>query len=288
MHQRYQKVLLIALFFIVIISNSVYMLDQRQSALVLQFGDPIGQHMNPGLHLKIPIIQNVLKFDKRIQHLTFSPGDASELMAMDQKTMKMDAFAKYRIIDPLKFYQSVQNDQKLKMRIGAVIESSVREVVGTFPFVDVLGVKRPLITDKITTLVRKQAKNFGIEIVDVRIIRVNLPDKTRNAVYERMRTDRLKEAKEIRAQGAEEALVIKASADKEKAIIIADAKKQSEILKGEGDAAAVKIFSRVVNLDPEFFAFYRSLEAYKNVFKKETSSFVISTDSKFMKYFGAE
>ena len=233
-------------------------------------------------------MQNVIKFDKRIQHLTFSPGDSSELMAMDQKTMKLDAFAKYRITNPLKFYQSVQNDQKLKMRIGSVIESTVREVVGTFPFIDVLGSKRADITSKITESVRKQAENFGIDILDVRIVRVNLPDKARLAVYERMRTDRLKEAKEIRAQGAEKSLEIKADADKEKTIILAEAKKQSEILKGSGDAAAIKIFSSAVSIDPEFFNFYRSLEAYKNTFKSGNSSIVMSSDSPFMKYFGEQ
>jgi membrane protease subunit HflC len=207
-------------------------------------------------------------------------------MAMDQKTMKLDAFAKYRIVNPLKFYQSVQNDQKLKMRIGSVIESSVREVVGTFPFIDVLGNKRTTIIDKITNLVKKQAENFGIDIIDVRIIRIGLPDKAREAVYNRMRTDRMKEAKEIRAQGAEEALAIKANADKEKVIIIAEAKKQSEILKGDGDAAAIKIFSGAVSNDPEFFNFYRSLEAYKNSLKGNNSTVVISSDSPFMKYFG--
>jgi len=268
-----------------IISSSVYILDQRQTALVLQFGEPIRQHIEPGLKFKIPLMQNVIKFDRRIQHLVFNPGDASELMAIDQKTMKLDAFAKYRITNPLKFYQSVQNDQKLKMRIGSVIESSVREVIGTFPFIDILGSKRTDITRKITEVVRKQAENFGIDIIDVNIVRVSLPDKAREAVYNRMRTDRLKEAKEIRAQGAEEALGIKANADKEKTIILAEATKQAEILKGDGDAASIKIFASAVNSDIEFFSFYRSLEAYKNTFKSDNSSVVISSDSPFMKYF---
>ena len=273
------------LLFLMIMSSSVYILDQRQTALVLQFGEPIRQHIEPGLKFKIPLMQNVVKFDRRIQHLVFSPSEASELMAMDQKTMKLDAFAKYRITNPLKFYQSVQNDQKLRMRIGSVIESSIREVVGTFPFIDVLGSKRVDITNKITSLVKKQAENFGIDIIDVRIVRINLPDKARDAVYNRMRTERLKEAKEIRAQGAEEALGIKANADKDKSIILAEANKQAEMLKGQGDAESIRIFSSVVSSDPEFFSFYRSLEAYKNIFNKENSSIVISSDSSFMKYF---
>lgn len=288
MTNKMYQIIGVLLLFIMVISSSIYVLDQRQTALVLQFGEPIRQHLEPGLKFKIPLMQNVIKFDKRIQHLTFSPGDSSELMAMDQKTMKLDAFAKYRITNPLKFYQSVQNDQKLKMRIGSVIESTVREVVGTFPFIDVLGSKRADITNRITESVKKQAENFGIDILDVRIVRVNLPDKARLAVYERMRTDRLKEAKEIRAQGAEKALEIRADADKEKTIILAEAKKQSEILKGNGDAEVIKIFSSAISVDPEFFNFYRSLEAYKNAFKSDNSSMVISSDNPFMRYFVAQ
>ena len=279
------KVISLLLLVITVLSSSVYMLDQREIALVLQFGEPIRQHIEPGLKFKIPLLQNVVKFDKRIQHLAFSPGDASELMALDQKTMKLDAFAKYRITNPLKFYQSVQNDQKLRMRMVSVVESNVREVVGTFPFIDVLGTKRVDITEKITALVKKQAENFGVDIIDVRIVRVNLPDKARDAVYNRMRTDRLKEAKEIRAQGAEEALAIKADAEKEKTIILAEAKKQSEILKGDGDASVIKIFSTAIGNDSEFFSFYRSLEAYKGAFSKGNSSLVMSSNSPFMKYF---
>ena len=270
----------------ILLSSSVYVLDQRHSSLVLQFGDPIAQHMDPGLKFKIPLLQNVVIFDKRIQHLSFSPDESTEVMAMDQKTMKLDAFAKYRIIDPLKFYQSVQTEQKLKMRIGSVIESSIREVIGTVLFIDILGNKRDQITARITDLVKKQAKNFGIEILDVRIIRVNLPDKARSSVYQRMRTERQKEAMEIRATGSEEANIIRATAERERTILLAEAKKTSEILKGTGDAAATEIFASAANKDPKFFSFYRSLKAYENSFASNNSSIVLSSDSPFMKHFG--
>ena len=280
------RVVGILLLAFTVISSSVYVLDQRHSALVLQFGDPIAQHMDPGLKFKIPLLQNVIMFDKRIQHLSFSPDESTEVMAMDQKTMKLDAFAKYRITDPLKFYQSVQTEQKLKMRIGSVIESSIREVIGTVLFIDVLGSKRDQITARITDLVKKQAKNFGIEILDVRIIRVNLPDKARSSVYQRMRTERQKEAMEIRATGSEEANIVKANAERERTILLAEAKKTSEIIKGAGDAAAVEIFANAANKDPKFFSFYRSLQAYENVFNTNGSSIVLSSDSPFMKHFG--
>lgn len=270
---------------IMVLSSSLYVLDQREYALVLQFGDVVSEEKEPGLKIKIPLIQNVVFFDNRIQHLTFSPGESSEVMALDQKTMKLDAFAKYRIVDPLKFYQSTQNEQRFKMRIGAIMESSIREVIGTFLFIDVLGTHRNDITKKVTELVNSHAINFGVEIIDVRIVRVNLPDKAKNAVYERMRTERQKEAAEIRAQGAEEAQVIKAGADRDRTVILAEANKSAEILKGQGEAEAIRIFSNSFGQDPEFFGFSRSLEAYKNAFLDANTKFILSSDSEFAKYF---
>lgn len=277
---------IIAIPFIVIaiiLMNSLYILDQRQYALVLQFGQPVAEELEPGLKFKLPLIQNVIFFDKRIQQLSFSPGESSEVVALDQKTMKLDAFTKYRVTNPLKFYQSVQDERKFRMRIGSVVESSIREVIGTILFIDVLGAKRDSVTKKITELVNHQAESFGVNIVDVRIIRINLPDKSKNAVYGRMRAEREKEAKEIRAQGAEEAQIIKANAEKEKTIILAEAKKQSEIVRGEGDGEAIKVFANAFTQDPEFFNFYRSLEAYKNTFK-DTTTMVLSSDNTFLKY----
>lgn len=270
---------------IMVLSSSLYVLDQREYALVLQFGDVVSEEKEPGLKIKIPLIQNVVFFDNRIQHLTFSPGESSEVMALDQKTMKLDAFAKYRIVDPLKFYQSTQNEQRFKMRIGAIMESSIREVIGTFLFIDVLGTHRNDITKKVTELVNSYAVNFGVEIIDVRIVRLNLPDKAKNAVYERMRTERQKEAAEIRAQGAEEAQIIKAGADRDRTVILAEANKSAEILKGQGEAEAISIFSNSFGQDPEFFGFSRSLEAYKNAFLDANTKFILSSDSEFAKYF---
>lgn len=288
MKNKFYKFAILIIVVCTVLLSSVYVLDQRQFALVLQFGEPVRQVLDPGLQFKIPIIQNVVFFDKRIQTLPFSPGDSSEVVALDQKTMTLDAFAKYKIVDPLKFYQSVQDEKKFKMRITSVLESSIREVVGSGLFIDVLSSKREAITEKVTAVVNREAERFGVEVLDVRIVRVNLPDKSRNAVYQRMRTDREKEAKEIRATGAEEAQIIRANADREKTVLLAEAQKQSSIVRGEGDAAAVTISSKSFSQDPDFFNFYRSMNAYKEVFSVENpsdSTIFISSDSEFLKYF---
>ena len=279
----------LAVFIVVfIIFNSVYILDQRQSALVLQFGEPMREVHEAGLQFKIPGIQKVLFFDNRIQNLIFSPGASSELMAMDQKTMTMDAFAKYKITDPLKFYQSVQNEQKFKMRIGSILESSIREVVGTIPFIDVLTAKRNEMNQQITNLVNDQAQHFGIDVLDVRVIRVNLPEKAQNAVYGRMQTERVKEATEIRARGAEEANIITASAERDRAILLADARKQAEVLKGEGEAEAARIFATAANQDADFFTFYRTMQAYKTSLLNSNTTLVLTPDSDFLKYISGQ
>lgn len=269
------------LFVIIILSSTLYVVDQRQIALILQFGEPVGKVTTPGLHAKVPFIQNVIYFDNRIQNLT---ADTKEVIAQDQKTMRVDAFTKYKIVDPLKFYETAKDERNFKTRLESILDSSLRQVLGAVPFKALLSKERVVLMYKIRDLVDKQAKGFGVDIVDVRIMRADLPEESRNAVYKRMRTEREKEAKEIRAQGGEESKIIQAIADKKSAIILADAQKQANILKGEGDAEAIKIFAKSFNADPEFFQFYRSLQAYRNSIHKDTDIMVISSDSKFLKY----
>ncbi len=268
----------------VLITNSAYILDQRQYALILQFGEPVATTLKPGLNFMIPFIQQRKFFDNRIQNISFSSGDSSEVVASDQKTMRMDAFAKYRIVDPKQFYQAVQNERSLKIRMGSVIESTIREVVGSVSFSDILGDKRTAIMTRIVTEVNRQMQAFGVDILDVRITRVSLPEKARNAVYERMRTDREKEAKDIRARGSEESQIIKANADKEKVTILAEARKQADITKGEGDAEVIKIFAGIYNQDPEFFSFYRSLQAYRTSLGNGDTTLILSSDNQFLTY----
>ncbi|WP_323732718.1 protease modulator HflC [Candidatus Bandiella euplotis] len=280
-----KNIFLIGLVVVVIfVGNSLYVLDQRETAIIIQFGKVVGEELEPGLKFKLPIIQNVRFFDKRIQNLSFNMSDNSEVVALDQKTMKVDAYAKYKIIDPKKFYETAQDEMKFKARLESIVESGIREVMGQVKFKDILGVKRAEIRENVVKLVNEDSKKFGVDVIDVRLIRVNLPDKTRNAVYERMRTEREKEAKEIRAIGNQESEIIKATSDKERAVIIAESKKQAEIIKGHGDATAINIYANAYNKDKDFYEYYKSLEVYKNSFG-ENSSLVVSSENKFLRYF---
>lgn len=275
-------IILIGALFLLI--NSVYILDQRQYDIVIQFGDIVREDKTPGLKFKIPFIQNSVFFDNRIQTIVFSAGDDREVVSADQKTMKLDAFSKYRILDPMKFFVTVRDENTLRTRMIALMESSVREVIGSTKFSDVLGINRSIVMENITAIVKDQMLQFGIEVLEVRITRIALPEKARNAVYARMQTDRQKEANEIRATGSEEGQKIRADAEKQRVVMIADAKKQAQTLLGEAEAKAIQTVADAVGKDIEFFDFYKSMEAYKNSFSKSDTKIVMSTDSPFLKY----
>ncbi len=276
-------VILGGLVFLVI--NSVYILDQRQFDIVVQFGDVIREDKEPGLKFKIPFIQDTIFFDNRIQTIVFTAGDESEVVSSDQKIMKLNAFSKYRISDPLKFLVTVRDENTLRARMMALVESAVREVVGSTKFNDVLGANRIIVMQKITSVVKEQMLKFGIEVLEVRITRIAFPEKARDAVYARMRTDREKEASEIRATGSEEGQKIKADAEKQKSVMLANAKKESQTLIGEAEAIAIKTIADAVGKDIDFFDFYKTMEAYKNSFGKSDTKIVIGTDNPFLKYF---
>jgi membrane protease subunit HflC len=264
------------------ISNSFYILDQRQTALILQFGDFVREEKEAGLKFKVPFIQDLLFFDHRIQNLS---ADTTEVIASDQKTMRVDAFTKYKIKDALQFYKRAKDEKGFKARLSPILDSSLRQVLGEVEFRALLSHQRSEMMTKITAIVNEQAKDFGVEIVDVRIMRADLPDKSREAVYDRMRSDREKEAKEIRAEGAEQAQKIIATAEKDKLVTLAEASKKSEIMRGEGDAEAIKSFANAFGRDPEFFDFYRSMQAYRKSIGKDSAKMVLSPDNEFMKYF---
>ncbi len=278
------KIIVIAILLVVlmVVSSSFYVVDQRQMALVIQFGDPVALKTTSGLKFKIPFIQKVVFFDNRIQNLI---ADTKEVIASDQKTMRVDAFTKYRIVDGLKFYQTVRSEVNFKNRLDSIVESSLRQVLGEVPFQALLSPQRRVLMNKIKELVDAQAQSFGVRVVDVRIMRADLPEESRNAVYNRMRTDREKEAREIRAQGTEESKKIKAIARKEETVILAEARRNADIIKGEGDAQATEVFAKAYSKDPEFYEFYRSMEAYKKTIGKDTDTMLLSSDSKFMRYF---
>jgi membrane protease subunit HflC len=258
---------------------SIIIVKEVNQAIILQFGDPKRIIMKPGLNFKIPFIQNVVYLDKRILNLDTPP---EEVIASDQKRLIVDAFARFQIVDPLKFYISVGDERVARSRLSTIINSRIRNVLGQEELSKDRSKQMELIKEGVNT----EAQNFGISIVDVRIKRADLPQANSDAIYRRMQTEREREAKEFRAKGAEMAVTITSTADKEVTVILADAQKQSEIMKGEGDGERNKIFAEAFGQDPEFFAFYRSMQAYGKAFNAGETSMILSPDSEFFKFFG--
>ena len=279
------KKFLIALIILVAatIYFSVFIVKEVNQAIVLQFGDPKRIIMNPGINFKIPFIQNVVFLDKRILNLDTPP---EEVIASDQKRLIVDAFARFQIVDPLKFYISVGNERVARSRLSTIINSRIRSVLGTQELQTLLSKDRSKQMASIQEGVNNEAENFGIKIVDVRIKRADLPQANSDAIYKRMQTEREREAKEFRAKGAEMAAEITANADKEVTVILANAEKSSQILKGEGDGRRNKIFADAFGQDPEFFAFYRAMQAYEKALIGGETSLILSPDSEFFKFFG--
>jgi len=255
---------------------------QTDIALVLEFGKPIRVIDKPGLQYKLPY-QNVVTYDRRI--LDFEPA-AEEVSASDQKRLVVDTYARFKIIDPLQFFQSVLTEQAADTRLASIISASLRRVVGNVDLQAVISVQRANIMRQIRDDVNSQAKGFGIDVIDVRLRRADLPEGNGQAVYERMKAERQREAAQYRAQGAQQAQQIRADADRQRVEILADAQKQSQILRGQGDAENIKISADAYGNDPNFFAFYRSLQAYRDSLSGPGTTLVLSPDSEFFKYLG--
>jgi len=262
---------------------SIFIVKEINQSIVLQFGDPKKIILKPGINFKIPFIQNVVYLDKRILNLDAPP---EEVIASDQKRLIVDAFARFQIVDPLKFYISVGNERVARSRLSTIINSRIRSVLGTQRLQTLLSADRTNQMALIQDGVNNEAEKFGIKIVDVRIKRADLPPANSEAIYRRMQTEREREAKEFRAKGAEMAITITSTADKEVTVILADAQKKSEIMKGEGDGLRNKIFADAFGKDPEFFAFYRAMQAYEKALIGGETSLILSPDSEFFKFFG--
>ena len=262
---------------------SIFIVKEINQAIVLQFGDPKRIILKPGLNFKIPFIQNVVYLDKRILNLDAPP---EEVIASDQKRLIVDAFARFQIVDPLKFYISVGNERVARSRLSTIINSRIRSVLGTQRLQTLLSADRTNQMALIQEGVNNEAEKFGIKIVDVRIKRADLPPANSEAIYRRMQTEREREAKEFRAKGAEMAITITSTADKEVTVILANAEKESQIMKGEGDGKRNNIFANAFGQDPEFFAFYRAMQAYEKALIGGETSLILSPDSEFFKFFG--
>ncbi len=280
-----KKIFLPLIIIVAVVSYfSIFIVKEINQAIVLQFGDPKKIIMEPGLNVKIPFIQNVVFLDKRILNLDAPP---EEVIASDQKRLIVDAFARFKIVDPLKFYISVGNERVARSRLSTIINSRIRSVLGQQELQTLLSKDRTKQMSLIQEGVNNEAANFGIKIVDVRIKRADLPQANSEAIYRRMQTEREREAKEFRAKGAEMAVTITSTADKEVAVILAEANKNSEIMKGEGDGLRNKIFADAFGKDPEFFSFYRAMQAYEKALIGGDTSLILSPDSEFFKFFGS-
>ena len=263
--------------------QSIFIVQEINQAIVLQFGDPKKIVTKSGLNFKLPFIQNVAYLDRRVLNLDNPP---EEVIAADQKRLIVDAIARFKIVDPLKFYISVGNERVARQRLATIINSRIRGVLGKQDLATLLSKDRAKQMSIIQNDVNTEAKNFGIEIVDVRIKRADLPQANSEAIYARMQTERQREAKEFRAQGAESATRITSTADKEVTVILANAKKKSEIMKGEGDGQRNKIFADAFGKDPQFFSFYRAMQSYEKALIGGDTSLILSPDSDFFKFFG--
>jgi membrane protease subunit HflC len=263
--------------------SSVYTVHQTEQALVLQLGKPINVVSKPGLKFKVPFMQNVMFYDRRV--LDLDPA-AEEMIASDKKRIVADSYARYRITDPLKFFQAVGNETVLRQRLGRVINASMRSVIGSYSLPALLTIQRVKIMAEIQNQVNKEARQFGIEVIDVRIRRADLPQANSEAIFNRMKSEREREAKEARAEGAEAGQRIRAAADRDRTVLIAKAQQNAEELRGQGDGEAQAIYNGAYGgKATEFYEFYRRMQAFKATFASGDTNFVLSPDSEFFRYF---
>ena len=262
--------------------GALFTVHQTQQALILQLGNPIRTVPSPGLHFKLPFIQNVEFYDRRI--LDLDPP-VQEVILLDQKRINVDAFARYKIADPLEFRKRAVTNQNFRQVFGNRLNAAIRAEIGKILLGDMLTEKRAQVMDVISRQMKAQAAEFGTEVIDVRIGRTDLPEATAQAVYNRMRSDRVAHAAKLRAEGEEQKLKIQAIADKDRTIIIAEAQRQSEILRGQGEGERNRILGEAFGQDPEFFDFYRSMEAYGEALGEGTTM-VLNPDSEFFRFFG--
>jgi len=271
----------VAVVVVILLYTMFFTVQQTDIALVLQFGRPVRVIDHPGLQFKLPY-QNVVIYDRRI--LDFEPP-AEEVIASDQKRLIIDTYARFKIINPLQFYQSVGTETAADQRLSSIISASLRRIIGNVELQAVISSQRAHIMKEIRDDVNNEAKGFGIDVVDVRLRRADLPKENEEAIYARMKTERQREAAQYRAQGAQQAQQIRADADRQRIEIIADAQRQAQILRGEGDAQSITIYADAYGKDPAFFSFYRSLQAYRDALTGPGTTFVVSPDSEFFKYF---
>ncbi|GGG28641.1 protease modulator HflC [Chelatococcus composti] len=275
--------LILAVVAAILVYASTFVVYQTQSALVLRFGGVRNVITEPGLYFKVPLVENVVYVDKRVLDLDLSE---QEVIAADQKRLVVDAFTRYRITDPVRFYQTVNNVAGANLRLGNIVNSTARAVLADATFTDIVREKRAALMREIRDDVNAQAQGFGISVVDVRLRRVDLPQANSQAVYQRMQTERQREAADIRANGSQIAQSIRARADRDVVVIKAEADRKAQELRGQGDAESNRIFAEAYGRDPDFFAFYRSMQAYETSLRASDTRLVLAPETDFFRYFG--
>lgn len=284
MKRKTMLVAILILFILILIGQMLFRVDQTQMAIVIQLGKPIRTITTAGLYLKVPFIQEVILFDNRLLDYDSAPKD---VITQDKKTLVVDNYAKWQIKDPLKVYQSVRDEQGAQTRLDDIIYSELRVDLGGHTLTEIVSQLRSEIMKTVTHRSNEKADAFGIEIMDVRIKRADLPPENEKAVYSRMDTERQREAKRYRSEGEEESHKITSEAEKDREIILAEAYKTSQEIMGTGDAKAFKTYAEAYSKDPDFFEFMRTMEAYKKTITN-TSTLVLSPDSEFFKYLKKE
>ena len=275
----------LALAVLVLASSSLFIVNQAEQALVLRFGAHRATIKEPGLHVKLPFIEDVVRYDLRL--LGLDPPD-EQIILGDQKRIVVDTFTRYRIADPLKFYQSVRTETLARAQLAQIVSSAMRRVMGQVMLPSILSEERAKIMESIQQDVAERAlRELGIQVVDVRLRRADLPEETSQSIYDRMKSERERQAKEARAQGYEWSQQIRARADRERTVILAEAQRQAQIERGQGDAEANRIFGEAFGKDPQFFALYRSLQAYRHALGDGNTTLVLSPDNDFLKVFGS-
>lgn len=268
----------------VLLLSTLFTVHQTEQVLVVQFGKPVRVITEPGLHAKIPFIQNTISFDRRL--LDYE-GTGEEVILGDQRRLIVDTFTRFRITDPLEYYQTVGfGEAAIRARLSSIVPSALRRVLGNEPLLSVLSADRTRIMNDIRDHVNREARRFGIAVEDVRIRRTDLPEENTQAILSRMQTERERVAREARAEGAEVAARIRAGAERERTVILAEAQAQADIIRGSGEQEAIRIFAEAFQRDPQFFAFWRSLQAYREAFGEQGRGMLIVTpDSDFFRFF---
>ncbi len=283
MSEKVKYYLLVSLAVLVIIgAASFYVVPQTRQAIVLQFGEPVRLIKEPGLKIKIPFIQNVVFYDNRL--LDLDPP-AQEIVLNDKKRLDVDSFTRFRIVEPLKFYQTVRTEEQARSKLKEIVNSSVRKILGRTTLAELLSQQRTKIMADISNAVKTDAAQIGVSVADVRIRRADLPIEVLQAINTRMKAERERDAKKFRGEGQQQAQQIRAQAEKERTIILAEADREAQITRGEGDREAIEIWNKAAGVDPQFYAFYRSLEAYKKSLGQGGTSMVLSPNAEFFDFF---